>query len=41
MGVIKTPHGKIQENVLPAGEIYIEAKSGVTNTVSIDDGADR
>lgn len=39
--VIKTPHGKIQENVLPAGEIYIEAKSGVINTVSIDDGADR
>lgn len=37
--VIKTPHGNVQENVLPAGEIYI--KSDRVDTVKIDSGADK
>jgi propanediol dehydratase-reactivating factor large subunit len=39
--VIKTPYGKIKENVLPAGEIYMEALSGKSFAVNIDDGADK
>lgn len=37
--VIRTPHGNVKENVLPAGEIYIE--SGRTAIVNIDEGADK
>ncbi len=37
--VIKTPHGNLRENVLPAGEIYI--LSDKTEMVSIDSGADK
>ncbi len=37
--VIKTPHGNVQENVLPAGEIYFE--SNQTYVVNIDSGADK
>lgn len=37
--VIKTPHGNVKENVLPAGEIYIE--SDKTYGVNIDSGADK
>ncbi|MDF2941806.1 MAG: diol dehydratase reactivase subunit alpha [Herbinix sp.] len=37
--VIKTPHGNRKENVLPAGEIYIE--SDRTEVVNIDSGADK
>ena len=37
--VIKTPHGNVKENILPAGEIYIEADQ--TYVVNIDSGADR
>lgn len=37
--VIKTPHGNVKENVLPAGEIYIKANSDYM--VSIDAGADK
>lgn len=35
--VIKTPHGNVQENVLPAGEIYIQGASRAS--VNIDEGA--
>lgn len=35
--VIKTPHGNVQENVLPAGEIYFEAERQAS--VNIDEGA--
>lgn len=35
--VIRTPHGNVQENVLPAGEIYFEAKR--PSSVNIDEGA--
>ncbi|HHV11480.1 MAG TPA: diol dehydratase reactivase subunit alpha [Clostridiales bacterium] len=37
--VIKTPHGNVKENILPAGEIYLEA--GKTYVVNIDAGADK
>lgn len=37
--VIKTPRGNVIENVLPAGEIYIE--SAKTSVVNIDAGADK
>lgn len=37
--VIKTPHGNVKENVLPAGEIYIEADK--TYHINIDSGADK
>lgn len=37
--VIKTPHGNLKENVLPAGEIYIETEE--TRVVNIDSGADK
>lgn len=37
--VIKTPHGNVRENVLPAGEIYILSEK--TEIVSIDSGADK
>lgn len=37
--VIKTPHGNVKENVLPAGEIYIE--SDHIFTINIDSGADK
>ncbi|MCU6733869.1 diol dehydratase reactivase subunit alpha [Diplocloster agilis] len=36
--VIKTPHGNVREQILPAGEIYIEAEKD--QTVNIDAGAD-
>lgn len=36
--VIKTPHGNVKENILPAGDIYIEGTSSLT--VNIDAGAD-
>lgn len=35
--VIKTPHGNVQENVLPAGEIYIQGAHEAS--VNIDEGA--
>lgn len=37
--VIKTPHGNMKENILPAGEIYIKAEND--SVVSIDAGADK
>ncbi|MGN0362222.1 MAG: diol dehydratase reactivase subunit alpha [Bilifractor sp.] len=37
--VIKTPNGDIRENVLPAGEIYLNAEH--PTTISLDEGADR
>ncbi len=37
--VIKTPHGNVKENILPAGELYLEADK--TYVVNIDAGADR
>jgi diol dehydratase reactivase alpha subunit len=37
--VIKTPHGNLMENVLPAGELYIESEE--TRVVNIDSGADK
>ncbi len=37
--VIKTPHGNVKENVIPAGSITFEATD--TKTVNIDDGADK
>lgn len=37
--VIKTPHGNVKENILPAGELYIE--SDQIYTVNIDSGADK
>lgn len=36
--VIKTPHGNVKENILPAGDIYIEGTTSLT--VNIDAGAD-
>ena len=37
--VIRTPHGNVKENVLPAGELYV--KSDQVYAVNIDSGADR
>ncbi len=37
--VIKTPHGNVKENILPAGEIYFE--SDKTYVVNIDAGAEK
>jgi len=37
--VIKTPNGDIRENVLPAGEIYLNAEH--PTRISLDEGADR
>ncbi|MDD3339582.1 MAG: diol dehydratase reactivase subunit alpha [Lachnospiraceae bacterium] len=37
--VIKTPHGNVKENVLPAGEITIVSKDGNRRTINIDEGA--
>ena len=37
--VLKTPGGNVQENVLPAGEIYLEAEK--KSTVNIDGGAQK
>ncbi|MST82627.1 diol dehydratase reactivase subunit alpha [Bilifractor porci] len=36
--VIKTPNGDIRENVLPAGEIYLDAEHPAT--ISLDEGAE-
>lgn len=36
--VIKTPNGDIRENVLPAGEIYLDAEYPAT--ISLDEGAE-
>ncbi|MBE6733643.1 MAG: diol dehydratase reactivase subunit alpha [Ruminococcaceae bacterium] len=37
--VLKTPGGNVQENLLPAGEIYLKAEYG--GNVNIDEGADK
>ena len=37
--VIKTPSGNVRENVLPAGEIYLEADRNAT--INLDDGAEK
>lgn len=37
--VIKTPHGNVKENILPAGELFIESEK--THVVNIDVGADK
>lgn len=37
--VLKTPGGNVQENVLPAGEIYLKAEYG--GNVNIDEGAEK
>ena len=37
--VIKTPHGNIRENVLPAGVIHIEGEHTVS--VPVDEGAEK
>ena len=37
--VIRTPNGDIRENVLPAGEIYLDAEHPVR--ISLDEGADK
>lgn len=37
--VLKTPGGNVQENVLPAGEIYFKAEH--EKTISIDEGAEK
>lgn len=37
--VLKTPGGNVQENVLPAGEIYLQAQNN--STVNIDEGAEK
>ncbi len=36
--VIKTPNGDVRENVLPAGEIYLDAEHPAT--ISLDEGAE-
>lgn len=45
--VIKTPHGNVKENILPAGKIYIRGRDELrqdmeeeTSDVDIDEGAD-
>ncbi|MCI5701000.1 MAG: diol dehydratase reactivase subunit alpha [Lachnospiraceae bacterium] len=37
--VIKTPNGNIRENVLPAGEIYLEASKNTK--INLDEGAEK
>ena len=37
--VLKTPGGNVRENVLPAGEIYVQAEHPFT--INLDEGADR
>lgn len=37
--VLKTPGGNIHENVLPAGEIYLQADQ--SSTINLDEGADK
>ena len=37
--VIKTPNGNVQENVLPAGEIYIQGDKN--QTINVDEGAEK
>lgn len=37
--VIKTPHGNVKENVLPAGEIYVEAEKKFS--IHLDEGAEK
>lgn len=37
--VLKTPGGNVQENVLPAGDIYLKAEYG--GNVNIDEGAEK
>lgn len=37
--VIKTPHGNIKENVLPAGEIYVEAE--INSSIHLDEGSEK
>lgn len=37
--VIKTPNGNVRENVLPAGEIYVEAEKSAG--INLDDGAEK
>ncbi len=37
--VIKTPNGNVRENVLPAGEIYVEAEKSAG--INLDEGAER
>lgn len=37
--VLKTPGGNIRENVLPAGEIFLEAENGTS--INLDEGAEK
>lgn len=37
--VLKTPGGNVQENVLPAGEIYLQAE--YSSSINIDEGAEK
>lgn len=37
--VIKTPYENVRENLIPAGEIYIESNKGNNFTINIDNGA--
>ena len=37
--VLKTPGGNVQENVLPAGEIYFKAEKN--RSINIDEGAEK
>lgn len=37
--VIKTPNGNVRENVLPAGEIYVEAEK--SSGINLDEGAEK
>lgn len=37
--VLKTPGGNVRENVLPAGDIYLDAENGTL--VSLDEGAEK
>lgn len=37
--VIRTPNGNIKENVLPAGEIYVEGQKNAT--INLDEGAEK
>lgn len=37
--VLKTPGGNVQENVLPAGEIYLDAEN--STSINLDEGAEK